>query len=109
MGIVGSSAERAAPWLSVAFTAGAIAAMLWWVSRLPLLRHRGLVGWMALGLVCSSATFAVWTSGGGLETRQFTFLIVLAVMCLSLYTYYIQALIAYASPARVGGGGKENQ
>ncbi len=40
---------------------------------------------MTLGFLCSSATFAVWTSGGGLETRQFTFFIVLAVMCLSLY------------------------
>ena len=84
-GVFGLRPEHAAPWLSVAFTAGAIAAMLWWVARLPALRHRVLVGWMALGLVCSSATFAVWTSGGGLETRQFTFFIVLAVVCLNLY------------------------
>ena len=84
-GLSGVAPERAAPWLSVAFTAGTIAAMLWWITRLPSLSHRGLVGWMALGLVCSSATFAVWTSGGGLETRQFTFFVVLAVMCLSLY------------------------
>ena len=82
---LGVAPEDAAPWLSVAFTAGTIAAMLWWIARLPLLRHRGLVAWMALGLVCASATFAVWTSGGGLETRQFTFFSVLAVMCLSLY------------------------
>ena len=81
----GVAPERAAPWLSVAFTAGTIAAMMWWIARLPLLCHRGLVAWMAQGLVCASATFAVWTSGGGLETRQFTFFIVLAVMCLSLY------------------------
>ena len=84
-GLSGVAPERAAPWLSVAFTAGTIAAMMWWIMRLPLLRHRGLVAWMALGLVCSSATFAVWTSGGGLETRQFTFFIVLTVVCLSLY------------------------
>ena len=84
-GLSGVAPERVAPWLSVAFTAGTIAAMLWWITRLPSLSHRGLVGWMALGLVCSSATFAVWTSGGGLETRQFTFFVVLAVMCLSLY------------------------
>ena len=77
--------EDAAPWLSVAFTAGTIAAMMWWIARLPLLCHRGLVAWMTQGLVCASATFAVWTSGGGLETRQFTFFIVLAVVCLSLY------------------------
>ena len=77
--------EHTAPWLSVACTGGTLAALLWWVARLPGLPHRGLVGWMALGLVCSSATFAVWTSGGGLETRQFTFFIVLAVVGLTLY------------------------
>ena len=84
-GVFGLRPEHAAPWLSVAFTAGTIVAMLWWVARLPALRNRVLVGGMALGLVCSSATFAVWTSGGGLETRQFTFFIVLGVVCLNLY------------------------
>ena len=59
--------------------------MLWWVARMPWLRHRGLMAWMALGLVCSSATFAVWTSGGGLETRQFTFFALVAVVCLSVF------------------------
>lgn len=77
--------EHAAPWLSVVFTAGTLALMLWWVARLPRLRMRLLVAWCALALVCSSATFAVWTSGGGLETRQFTFFVVAAVVCLSLY------------------------
>ena len=93
-GLSGVAPERAAPWLSVAFTAGTIAAMMWWVARLPLLCHRGLVAWMALGFVCASATFAVWTSGGGLETRQFTFFIVLAVMCLSLYRDSRRGLLA---------------
>ena len=93
-GVFGLRPEHAAPWLSVAFTAGTIAAVLWWVARLPALRHRVLVGWMALGLVCSSATFAVWTSGGGLETRQFTFFIVVAVVCLSLYRESRRALFA---------------
>ena len=93
-GLSGVAPERAAPWLSVAFTAGAVAAMMWWIARLPLLRHRGLVGWMALGLVCSSATFAVWTSGGGLETRQFTFFVVLAVVCLGLYRDSRRGLLA---------------
>ena len=90
----GTAPEDAAPWLSVAFTAGTIAAMMWWVARLPLLCHRGLVAWMALGFVCASATFAVWTSGGGLETRQFTFFVVLAVVCLSLYRDSRQGLLA---------------
>ena len=77
--------EDAAPWLSVAFTAATLAAMAWWIARLPNLQHRWLVMWMSLGLVCSSATFAVWTSGGGLETRQFTFFIVLAVVLLTTH------------------------
>ena len=84
-GVLGIRPEHAAPWLSVLFTALTLALMLWWIARLPRLRMRGLASWCALALVCSSATFAVWTSGGGLETRQFTFFIVLAVACLSLY------------------------
>ena len=92
-GAFGLRPEHVAPWLSVAFTAGTIAAVLWWVTRLPSLPHRKLVGWMALGLVCSSATFAVWTSGGGLETRQFTFFIVVAVVGLSLYRESRHALL----------------
>ncbi len=93
-GLSGVAPEHAAPWLSVAFTAGVVAVMMWWVARLPALRHRGLVAWMTLGFVCSSATFAVWTSGGGLETRQFTFFIILAVMCLSLYRDSRRGLLA---------------
>lgn len=84
-GTFGLRPELTAPWLSVACTVGTLAAMLWWVARLPGLPHRGLVGWMALGLVCSSATFAMWTSAGGLETRQFTLFVVLAVVGLTLY------------------------
>ena len=92
-GVFGLRPEHAAPWLSVAYTIATIAAILWWVARLPSLRNRGLVGWMALGLLCSSATFAVWTSSGGLETRQFTFFIVTAVVCLSLYRYSRRGLL----------------
>ena len=84
-GALGVPPEQAAPWLSAACTAATVGALLWWVARLPHLQHRGMTAWMALGLLCSSATFAVWTSGGGLETRQFTLFIVLAVVCLSLY------------------------
>ena len=84
-GAFGLRPEHTAPWLSVACTGGTLVAMLWWVARLPGLPHRGLIGWMAFGLVCSSATFAVWTSAGGMETRQFTLFVVLAVVGLTLY------------------------
>ena len=91
--------EDAAPWLSVAFTAATLAAMAWWIARLPNLQHRRLVMWMSLGLVCSSATFAVWTSGGGLETRQFTFFIVLAVVLLTTHRSRRGLIAASASLA----------
>ena len=93
-GVLDIRPEHAAPWLSVLFTAGTLALMLWWIARLPRLLMRGLVSWMALALVCGSATFAVWTSGGGLETRQFTFFIVAAVVCLSLYRNLRWGLLA---------------
>lgn len=84
-GAFGLKPEYTAQWLSVAYTAGTLAVLLWWGMRTPGLAYRGLTTWLALGLVCSSATFAIRTSGGGLETRQFTFFIVLAVVCLALY------------------------
>ena len=92
-GVFGLRPEHTAPWLSVACTAGTLAAMLWWIARLPGLPHRGVVAWMALGLVCSSATFAVWTSAGGLETRQFTMFVLLAVVGLTLYPERRRALL----------------
>ena len=92
-GLFGLRPEHVAPWLSVACTVGTLAAMLWWVCRLPELRYRGLVAWMALGLVCSSVTFATWTSGGGLETRQFTLFVVSSIVCLSLYGDSLRGLL----------------
>ena len=92
-GIFGWRPEQTAPWLSIACTVGTLAAMLWWTARLPGLPQRRLVSWMALGLVCSSATFAEWTSAGGLETRQFTLFIVLAVVGLTLYPEHRRALL----------------
>ena len=84
-GFFGLRPEQAAPALSLAYTLGTIAAMLWWIARSPSRHDRGLIAWMSLGLLCTSATFAVWTSGGGLETRQFTFFVVLAVVCLAVH------------------------
>ena len=83
--VLGIRPEHVAQWLSVIYTVGTIVVLLWWVARMPFLRHRGLIAWMALGLICGSATFAVWTSGGGLETRQFTFFVLVAVAVLSVF------------------------
>ena len=84
-GLFGWRPEYAAPWLSVVCTAATLALLLYWVARMPGLRRRALTAWLALGLVASSATFAVWTSAGGLETRQFTMFIVAAVVSLALH------------------------
>ena len=92
-GVFGLRPEHVAPWLSVACTGGTLVGMLWWVARLPGLPQRGLVAWMALGLVCSSTTVAVWTSAGGLETRQFTFFVLLAVVGLTLHPENPRALL----------------
>ena len=83
--IFGLPPEDVAQWLSVGYTAGVIGLLLWWVRRDATLRNRGLAGWMALGLICGSATFAVWTSGGGLETRQFTFFVMAAIVALTVH------------------------
>jgi len=92
--VFGLRPENAAPWLSVLCTIGTLAAVVRWAALLPGLRRRGLVAWMALGLLCTSATFAVWTSGGGLETRQFTLFVVLAVVCLSVHGDSRRGLLA---------------
>ena len=92
--VFGLRPESVAPWLSVACTIGTLAAVVWWAARLPGNPARGLVVWMALGLLCTSATFAVWTSGGGLETRQFTLFVVLAVVCLSVHAGSRRGLLA---------------
>ena len=84
-GLFGLRPEQAAPWLSVAYTVGTLAALWWWLARSPSRHDRGLLAWLALGLLGSSATFAVWTAGGGLETRQFTCFIVVAVVCLAVH------------------------
>ena len=93
-GVLGIPPERAAPWLSVACTVGVVAVLGVWLARVPGVGHRWLVAWMAFGLLCTSATFAVWTSGGGLETRQFTLFIVLGVVCLSLWRWGRRGLVA---------------
>ena len=92
--VFGLRPENVAPWLSVLCTIGTLAAVVWWAASLPGLRRRGLLIWMALGFLCTSATFAVWTSGGGLETRQFTLFVVVAVVCLSVHTDSRRGLLA---------------
>ena len=82
-----------APWLSVLCTAATIATVLWWAFHLPGIKARRLTAWMALGFLCASAAFGVWTSGGGLETRQFTLFVALAVALTSARPHGRAALL----------------
>ncbi len=93
-GLFGLRPEQTANWLSVAYTVGTLAALWWWLARSPTRHDRGFLAWLALGLLGSSATFAVWTSGGGLETRQFTCFIVVAVVCLAVHRHQRWGLLA---------------
>ena len=93
-GLFGVRPEHAANWLSVAYTAATLAALWWWLARSPSRHDRGFLAWLALGLLGSSATFAVWTSGGGLETRQLTCFIVVAVVCLAVHRHQRWGLLA---------------
>ena len=69
--------------------------MLWWVAptRRTCVTGAGSPGWR-WGWCAAAQRFAVWTSGGGLETRQFTLFVVLAVVCLSLYRHRFRGLLA---------------
>ena len=93
-GLFGVRPEHAANWLSVAYTGGTLAALWWWLARAPTRHDRGFLAWLVLGLLGSSATFAVWTSGGGLETRQFTCFLVVAVVCLAVHRHQRWGLLA---------------
>ncbi len=92
--LFGVRPEHAANWLSVTYTGLTLLALWWWLARSPSRHDRGLLAWLALGLLCSSATFAVWTAGGGLETRQFTCFIVVAVVCLAVHRHQRWGLLA---------------
>ncbi|TPV94629.1 MAG: hypothetical protein B7733_14230 [Myxococcales bacterium FL481] len=82
--LFGARPEVTAPALSSVYTVGTLALLLWWVAHSPGTTQRTFVAWMAAGLLCTNASFAVWTSSG-LETRQFTFYVVAAVVCLAVH------------------------
>ncbi|HEX6811739.1 MAG TPA: hypothetical protein VF384_08965 [Planctomycetota bacterium] len=79
---LGLRPELSAHVLSIALTAGTLALVVASALRLERDPHRRLVAWLALGLVACCPSFAVWSTSG-LETRQFTFLIVLGSFLLT--------------------------
>lgn len=79
---LGFRPETAAPWLSVAWTAATLGLVAATGRRLAAPERRHVVTWLAIGLVACSAPFAVWSTGG-LETRQFTCLLLLGTHLLA--------------------------
>lgn len=67
--------------LSAAYTAGTVALTVVLAASGPFRERRWAIAWGALLLLGASHTFAIWATSG-LETRQFTFFLVLAVVCL---------------------------
>lgn len=75
---LGVRPEIAAPALSLLSTAGTLVLVVAFARRLAGEGQRLLTTWIAFGLVAGSASFAVWSTSG-LETRQFTFFVLLAI------------------------------
>lgn len=69
--------------LSALYTAGSIALTVVLALASPFRERRFFVAWGALLLLGASHTWAVWATSG-LETRQFTFFVLLAAVCLHL-------------------------
>jgi len=78
---LGVRPETACSVLSSLYTAGSVVLTVVLAASGPFRDRRAFVAWGALLLLGASHTFAVWATSG-LETRQFTFLILLAIACL---------------------------
>jgi arabinofuranosyltransferase len=67
--------------LSVLCTVGSLSCVAWLAVSTPFRDRRAAAVWLAFLLLAANRSWAVWTTSG-LETRQFTFLILLAVCLL---------------------------
>ncbi|MEO6597829.1 MAG: hypothetical protein ABIP94_24040 [Planctomycetota bacterium] len=88
---LGLRPETAAHLLSMTMTAGTLAVVVGFAQR-ESERWRSRIVWLAFGLVACSASFAVWSTSG-LETRQFTSLVVLGVFVLTRTPTSMPALV----------------
>ncbi len=75
-------------WLTVGVTA-------WWAHRWAPRKREAATVVMALVLLCSQRSFAVWATGG-LETRQYTLFVVLAFAAATVGTLRATALASFA-------------
>ena len=79
--VLGIRPETSCSILAFLYTSGTIALTIVLALRSPFRERRYLVACGALLLLGASHTFAIWATSG-LETRQFTFFVLLAAVCL---------------------------
>ncbi len=99
--LLGIGPEAAATLLSAAYTAGVCGLCGWLAATGPLRPGRVWVAWSALLLLATSRTFAVWCTSG-LETRQFTFFVLLSIVLWGRHLHWRRAPL-YSSLA-LGAG-----
>jgi arabinofuranosyltransferase len=83
-GALGLSLPSASILLSALYTAGTLFCTAWLAARASLRSERAFAIGMALLLLAVHRSFAVWCTSG-LETRQFTFFVLLSVLLLADY------------------------
>jgi hypothetical protein len=100
--LFGVRPEHSSYVLSAAYTAGTLLVTALLALRTPFARQRLAALACALFLLAINRSFAIWTSGG-LETRQFTFFVILAIWLLqreapsSSFRTYAPASLAWAA------------
>ncbi len=87
--------ETASVALGGLYTAGVTVLTLLLVRSTPFTPLRAVIGWAAVFLLAINRAFAIWTTGG-LETRQFTFFVLLSIWLLRGYRER-SARLVYAS------------
>jgi arabinofuranosyltransferase len=80
--LVGVEPPAGAQLLSFSYTAATVGLTAWVAARTPHRTHRAWITVLSLVLLLTERSFAVWSSGG-LETRQFTFFVLLGYAALT--------------------------
>ncbi len=102
------SPELSATVFTIVYTLGTLLVCLALLRSSPFHGQRVLVLWIVLFLLAINRTFAVWSTSG-LETRQFTFFVVLSIWLLSIYKsracclWYASLALALAEYSRPEG------
>lgn len=90
-GLFGIEPQAGSRILSILYTAGTLAVCLGLLRSAPFPGRRIALAWAVLLLLALNRTFAVWATSG-LETRQFTFFVLLSIWLLRGYAAHARRL-----------------